>query len=65
VRLVAGREFLFADAMRFIPVSDSFHLSPLASSVHAPQPRELADSSAYCDGLDIGDVADTFEIHPR
>jgi hypothetical protein len=77
VEVPLALELFFADAVRFIPVQFSepnptvpqsdtraaFHLPPVALAIQPAEPRQIADSVACRDGLDIRNLAEELEIH--
>lgn len=42
---------------------NALHLSPSALPVVSPQPLEISNTVARCDGLDDRDLADDLEVH--
>jgi hypothetical protein len=41
----------------------AFHLPPVAFAIQAPKPREIANASTRRDRLDVGEIANQFEVH--
>ena len=77
VEVLLALELFFADAVRFIPMDFSesnpavpqpyaraaFHLPPVAPAIQAPKSSEIANSATGCDRLDVGEVANKYEVH--